>query len=470
MVGSIEESIGDAGFRLKQLSLTNFRCFEQLTIQFHDRLTVLVARNGRGKTAVLDALAIALGPLVGAFDEGEDRTFVAGDIRLVRASPTTNTMEYADGGVSLAADGWLPFDPEIGSDFLQMQRWERHRRGPKTKTTRKESLPLAEYGKFLQGRVRRAAEGIGQPVVLPLVAYYGTGRLWDLHRLPYKSLSRTSRMVGYTRCLESGSDFRLLADWFQYWSRNTIAKHFEIQRTGLVMESIESDNAIAVLQAAVNHCLRDTEWGEISFDFSLDEVVARHPDHGALPVGMLSDGIRSMLALVADLAFRAFKLNPDLGTLAAQRTPGIVLIDEVEMHLHPGWQQTVLSSLQEAFPRVQFVVTTHSPHVLTTVDAHCIRLLHQDHVETVPRQTAGVDSAAVLAEVMGVDPRPEVPIVEQLSAYKALINEGLHDSERAVQLRKELNDHFFGAMHPELLECDRLLRLASLKRSIAGKG
>ncbi len=74
-----------------------------------------------------------------------------------------------------------------------------------------------------------------------------------------------------------------------------------------------------------------------------------------------------MLALVGDIAYRCYKLNAHLGEEAPQRTHGIVMIDEVDMHLHPSWQQTVLTDLCSAFPKLQFIVTTHSPQVLSTV-------------------------------------------------------------------------------------------------------
>lgn len=102
-----------------------------------------------------------------------------------------------------------------------------------------------------------------------------------------------------------------------------------------------------------------------------------HQDAGTMPVAQLSDGVRNMMGLVADIAFRATKLNPHLGLEAARQTAGIVLIDEVDMHLHPSWQQTVLASLQEAFPNIQFIVTTHSPQVLSTVSREHIRVLEQ---------------------------------------------------------------------------------------------
>lgn len=447
---------------ITHLKLRNFRCFAELSISFDERLTVLVANNGQGKTAVLDAVAIALGPYVGAFDDGKDRAFGRDDIRLIRAG-NTNRMELADGGVTLEARGEV--------DQIEVP-WTRQLAGIKSRTTRKDAQILTGFGKRLQSRVRQEADGHTTGTILPLVVCYGTDRLWNLRRLPYKKLPRTSRMVGYTHCLESGSDFHLMADWFRYWSINALNRRITAQQEGAPMLPTEYDDALEAVSKAINLCLKPSGWGDMGFSVEREEIVARHPQFGELPVGMLSDGIRNMLTLVADMAFRAVKLNPNLGPNAATNTDGIVLIDEVDMHLHPEWQQTVLSSLQDAFPKIQFIVTTHSPQVLTTVPAECIRVLQRGFdadtglpattVQMFQTQTQGIASSTALAEVMGTDPIPDMEPTRWLSQYKALIEQGLHESPDALDLRSKLVDHF-GQDHPLLQECDRMIRLQSFR-------
>ena len=453
---------------ISRLKLGNFRCFRELEIDFHDRLTVLVANNGQGKTAILDAIATAFGPFVSAFDEGKDRGLRPDDIHLLRAG-NSNRMELADGGATLEAEGKVDFQPTS---------WKRQFIGPKARTTRKDAQRLTEFGKKLQGQVRREVGDQVAGTCLPLVAYYPTDRLWNVRKHFYKKLSRSSRMVGYTHCLESASDFHLMADWFRYWSINALNQRLKAHQSREAPATLEFENALEVVRTAVNVCLQPSGWGDMDFSVERDEIVARHPRHGELPVGMLSDGIRSVLTLVADIAFRMVKLNPNLGPFAAKSTSGIVLIDEVDMHLHPGWQQTVLASLQEAFPRLQFVVTTHSPQVLSAVPVECIRLVQADEesatglpVSTVHlfhQQTQGVSSNTVLAEVMGTDPVPDIEQSHQLSQYMALIEQTLQDQPDARALRAKLEAHF-GARHPLLLECDRLIRLQSFKAKLADK-
>ena len=149
-----------------------------------------------------------------------------------------------------------------------------------------------------------------------------------------------------------------------------------------------------------------------------------------------------------------------------------MLIDEVDIHLHPAWQQNVLRALREAFPRLQFIVTTHSPQVLTSVDAACIRKIEsgvatEDGLKSaqavkVTEQTKGVASFDVLAEIMGVDPIPDVPEAHWVADYHSLIQQILHMEPKGQQLREKLEAHF-GANHPVLRECDRMIRLQSYK-------
>jgi predicted ATP-binding protein involved in virulence len=141
------------------------------------------------------------------------------------------------------------------------------------------------------------------------------------------------------------------------------------------------------------------------------------------------------------------------------------------MHLHPAWQQTVIPDLLGAFPCIQFIVTTHSPQVITSVPAHCIRVLQtvtdeqgrRVTVSNVDQQTQGVASSQVLAHVMQIDPTPDNEPANKLSEYLALIQQDLHESEAGWVLRKYLDAHF-GTHHPDMLDCERLIRLQAFKR------
>jgi predicted ATP-binding protein involved in virulence len=248
---------------------------------------------------------------------------------------------------------------------------------------------------------------------LPVLAYYGTGRLWQMEKLTQTKLKATSRSIAYTNCLDSGSSYKTFAEWFRYWNIAAFEQSYEAKKKGSLDIASEFDQYIESVNNAVNTCLKPSGWKELTYSAARQELVAVHDDHGELPISILSDGIRNMIGIVADIAFRATKLNPMLGNRAAKESPGIVLIDEVDMHLHPAWQQVVLYTLTEAFPNIQFIVTTHSPQVLSTVRRESIRLLGKDNaghdVAVMPMaESYGEISSDVLESIMHVNPQPPV--------------------------------------------------------------
>jgi predicted ATP-binding protein involved in virulence len=141
--------------------------------------------------------------------------------------------------------------------------------------------------------------------------------------------------------------------------------------------------------------------------------------------------------------------------------------------LHPGWQQHVVGQLREAFPKIQFIVTTHSHQVLSSVFARSIRVLKQQTdsegshfvIEPIQFETRGVASSVVLAHIMAIDEVPDVPESKELSRYRGLIQQGLHESDEGKILAAKLNAHF-GENHPEMRECARIIRLEGVKRKV----
>lgn len=442
--------------RVDRIELENYRCFPKLSVEFHPRLTVLAARNGMGKTAVLDAIAIALGPFVGAFDEGKGRHFEAADARLKRVGGALTEMEplYP---VVLMAEGLIDG---------QRQTWRRRLASSRAHTTYAEAKPLDAFGQSLQQAVRGAAEGRQSSPVLPLVAYYGTGRLWSEMRLTSgkRAAVRTSRTAGYTDSLASASRFRSFVDWFERLSRAEYEERDHPVRLAEIRTHLEA------IRTAVDRVLQPTGWGSIAYKSAEAGIVATHPTLGVLPIDWLSDGIRTMIGLAADIAHRAVRLNAHLGGGSVTLTPGIVLIDEIEMHLHPEWQQVVVEALTNAFPQIQFVLSTHSPQIVSSVHKASVRVLQEKEEDSwtfqePAFQTRGVESSEVLARIMGVDPIPQVPEAALLADYRAAIERGEVETDDARAARTKLAEHF-GSEHPLLRDCDRLIRFHAFKRRV----
>lgn len=422
--------------RLHQITLKNYRCFEQLTVDLHPELTVLIAPNGGGKTSILDSICVLFDTYLGAFPTGVGKGIRISDVRLARAAQPPHFMTPA-------------FPAEVhGRGVLarghETLSWSRAINSAKSGTTIKNAKSLALYGKQLQ----TLAQAPQDQTDWPLLAYYGTGRLWDQKKLTSgKAFSSGffERAAGYIDCLEPASSYKLFVHWFGYAYRAvTQAKirFMEAHPAATPEQIIGLQSAFSPLMKAVsdavNRVLHPTGWGNIWYSETHKDVTASHPQIGTLAVSQLSDGIRNSLALVADIAFRAVQLNPHLGAQAARLAEGIVLVDEVDMHLHPSWQQQILQLLREIFPKLQFIVTTHSPQVLSTIRREHIRVLTDNTAEMPMATTYGQPSGDVMHSVMLVNPQPPIHEAPELDRLTALVDQGLWEQPEALALMAKL--------------------------------
>lgn len=452
--------------KIKNITIKNFRCFEQLEITFHPQMTVLIAANGGGKTSILDAVRIAVWPFVKGFDlgsqTGKSATIQIDDVRLEKQ--INDNMEPKEKTEVNTTGVW--------DDNGQVKTWLQWRDSIKKGTNSKGDASTAEltnqYAKSMQKKVFEGKEQID----LPLIAYLGTGRLWYQSRYSSEAadvvLSKTeySRTSGYLNCLSQGSSLKHFVDWYGWIYRSYREEQIKALEQGYSWGEPGSHflQTIKAIQFAVN-CLieKQTGWKDIAYSSSHEQqIVLTHPQHGTLPLERLSDGLRNMVAMVADLAYRCVKLNPHLGAEATIKTHGIVMIDEVDMFLHPSWQQSVLGSLQEAFPKIQFIVTTHSPQVLSTVPKECIRVLGTNaegkNIAATPLAASyGEPSNDVLQAIMQVDPQPPVPEKRLLDELTSLVDQGEYQSSRATELLANLKQKLSN-QHPQILKIERSIR------------
>lgn len=222
---------------------------------------------------------------------------------------------------------------------------------------------------------------------------------------------------------------------------------------------------LRVIREAVKFVLSEVGWVDIQYSIEEKSITLGHGKYGHLTVNQLSDGIQAVFALVADLAYRCYLLNNHLGDEAIKQTPGIILIDEVDMHLHPKWQQTILTQLRTAFPKIQFIVTTHSPQVLSTVAAENIRLIEQDEngdyrITTPEFSPLAHESGTALAQIMDTQREPPLPIQDDIRRYEQLVRAGEEESSEAQNLRQQLEEKGY-QFHPSDLDTWRFL--ATLK-------
>ncbi|MCY2968676.1 MAG: AAA family ATPase [Planctomycetota bacterium] len=349
--------------RIDRLELQNFK---RATFEFPrpadaspgvGSFHVLVGENGTGKTTILDALAVALGVWLewkpDSLLANSHRRLKKEDKRLIGTPQGDRTQfQRVQETMSVRATGAI-------LDRAQFS-WGQELAVAKTKvsnTASKEALAL----------IRSAYERVGQgeQVLLPVICYYGAGRAWLAHNERNKAKAKSNvpanRWEAFYDCLNERIRIADLAHWF-------LGEHIAMgNRNGRPRPGFE------VVRRAVLACVPGADG--IWYDSDSQEI-ALSIDGNPQPFGNLSAGQRVMLALVADLAIKIvtqnnFLVPPDelgpedepLPRVLAQ-TPGVVLIDELDVHLHPKWQRRVAGDLKRVFPRVQFLATTHSPQVI----------------------------------------------------------------------------------------------------------
>ena len=476
--------------RLEKLWLENFRCYQELELDLHPNITMLIANNGEGKTAILDAVRIALWPYISQFDLAKPsypytdpaNSITIDDVRTAKVIGHGMTRPGVQDEMVRSFPSSVTAKGRCQDENITWQRYRSDESPQSRIRSDAETNRLRVLGKQRQESVRNLKQ---PPVNLPVFAYYGTGRLWDEIRLKKDKKKKTStrektdaqiRTFAYRDCLDPASSYRQFEDWF-----TTIylkLREYQIQQSeqGRIV-AIDAEPALAypikVVQNAVNEVLNPVGWHTLEYSLTIDRaLILKHADHGTLKIAQLSDGIKNIVAMVADIAYRCVLLNDHLGENAAKQSTGVVMVDEIDMHLHPKWQQTVVGALRKAFPKIQFIATTHSPQVLSTLNAESIRVIShhfdadsmdwQSSAHPPYTQSRGVASADVMAELQAVDPVPDVEEAQWLTQYQALIIENQHETKDGAILKGKILDHF-GEDHHEWLECERLIRLQAMK-------
>ena len=350
--------------RIDRLRIRNFKRFSDHKLDLHPRFTLLVGDNGAGKTTVLDALAIAAGIwLVKPPDSmlaNSGRNILRSEIRLGVRQDGDRSRFVECKPVSITARG------EIAGRELE---WCRQIRRHGSRTTNSDA---AEALRVVGNHYSR--DDAGEKVASPVIVYYGAGRAWIPSRsreaATLKVRGPVRRWEAFYDCFQERIRSGDLRIWFQ---REAIAA---ANRGGRWRPGYE------VVRRAVVRCIPEAD--DLWYDGDRQEIVLSIAGQ-AQPFSNLSAGQRMMAALVADVATKAVIQNSHLitedgeddpdGPAVLQHTPGMVLVDEIDVHLHPKWQRRVVRDLKETFPKIQFVCTSHSPFIIQSLEAGELRTL-----------------------------------------------------------------------------------------------
>ena len=245
------------------------------------------------------------------------------------------------------------------------------------------------------------------------------------------------------------------------WFRNMTISKYQRQE-----ENLGSIPELDAVYAAMESCLqRLSEYSDIKvrYNMNTNELDVYYSNTNGermrIPLNQLSDGYKGMISLAADIAYRMAALNPQLGIQVLEKSGGLVLIDEIDLHLHPAWQQRVLDNLTEIFPRVQFIVSTHAPAVIHSVRTENLRILNGNQVNQVYGQVYGKDIQSVLNEIMEARERPE-KITRLFDTFYQLLEENKLDAaEKVLDELDKLREYH----DPEVAGCRVKLKLEKIR-------
>lgn len=431
--------------KLKKLTLTNFRCYENFEIEFNEKLNVIVAENGAGKTTILDAIAIAYGAMLTRFPKVKGKTFETNDLKFDTNNKATPYMR-------------------IEAQSYSHLSWDRTQARNKTKQT-KELIPKAkglnQLHHYIDSIIDKEYESTKINYTIPLVMYYGTNRVVLKSPMRKRNFQQEfSRYEALTNSLEANSNFTRLFQWFDAMQNTENRKIVEYKDFGYKLAELDAvRNAIT----SVISDMKNPRIEESPLRFLIDRNV--NGKNIFFRIDQLSDGYKTVLAMVMDISARMAEANPHLAN--SNESEALIMIDEIDLHLHPRWQQKIVMDLQKTFPNAQFILTTHSPQVLTTVEAQYIQALVLEENKTKIQLfnfSLGAKSHELLNTILGVDERPQnIEIVKILNRYIELVDDDLYHEEEAIKLRNEL-DIWGAGKEKELLRADMSIRAKEYRR------
>ncbi|MDQ7073624.1 MAG: AAA family ATPase [Gammaproteobacteria bacterium] len=422
--------------KIKKLKIQGFRGATSLNLVFHERLNVLVGVNGSGKSSVLDATALLLSWMTNRIKGKAGNRIENDDIQ--------NGASYVD----------LQLIAQIrGHDFSwsRVQVREGHSRQKRISNLKE----MTEVVKQIQEEISTNREQVN----LPLMAYYPVNRAVLDIPLRIRAKHRFGLLAAYDDALAGGASFRQFFEWFR--EREDLENELRRDQESICSdpEAVFPDRQLETVRRAITGLM--PEFCNLTVRRSPLRMEVEKKGK-RLSLSQLSDGEKCLMAMVGDLARRMAIANP------AREKPlegeGVVLIDEIDLHLHPKWQRMIMPRLLKVFPNCQFIVSTHSPHVVTAVYPESLFLLSQSEQGLVAEKAGesyGKTVERVLEDLMGlVTTRPD-EVEEQLQRLFEMVDTECFSEARVLisELISEIGTD------PELVKAEMLMR----RKEIIGK-
>lgn len=419
--------------KIKRLEINCFRGIKNLTIDFvTTEPTVFIGINGVGKSSILDCIAILLSWLLARI-KYEPRVII---------STRYNETEPSKGKYFSKNDIKNGYEETDCTIIFSIDGKDISLIGKNNNRDQDFSLNIPSIVDDIRTKLKDNSQ-----LDIPLIVYYPVNRSVLNVPLRIDKNYASQQVDAYKQALDG---IQINFDSFFKWFRVIEETENEERRDDIAYRDRQ-------LQA-----VREAIYSILGNDFD-DIRVRRKPylrmtikkQDQELDIQQLSDGEKSLLALVGDLARRLAIANPSLGDPLTASS--VVLIDEIEQHLHPAWQREVIPKLTKTFPNCQFIITTHSPQVVSQIKPNSVYILEKIDDNVVlknPSSSFGRDSNRILEDLMKVPERPQ-EIKEKLMELFRLIDSG--NLEEARKLRLEIAEEI-GTDEPEFVRADILMR------------
>jgi len=431
--------------KITKINLSNFRGVESLSLELHGKLNVLFGMNGTGKSTILDAIAIMLSWTVNRIKHSNSsgKPIVETDIK---------NRQYTS-SIDL-----ICFDNKQGVSWKLIKT----KKGIRVSEERSDFTHLNEYIKQIQNEITTEKENIN----LPLFVYYPDNRAVVDIPLRIKTKHKFDLLAAYEDALTSGASFRTFFEWFR--EREDLENENRKYIDALIKpedyltkpeDYVFPDPQLEAVRQALQEFL--PEFKNINVRRSpLRMEVTKNGD--ILRIDQLSAGEKCFIAMIGDLARRLAIANPKRDN--PLEGEGIVLIDEIELHLHPKWQRMIASKLLEIFPNCQFIISTHSPNVITHVKPESLYLLEQFQGKinvSKPQESYGKTVERILEDLMGLTTtRPDEVNVKLREIYDKIQQGNLDEAKQMIDSMRKII-----AEDPELVKAEVLIK----RKKIIGK-
>lgn len=384
-------------FGIKRIEITNFRSIRHLEIDCSMGINCFIGNNGAGKSSVLDALRILLSWFVARVRaaNGKGLSIVDGDI--------TNGQSYC----------------LLSLTLINGVRWQLYRQRTRSRVAPQAKTELAEMTQFASSLLQ---ETDNDKLTLPTALSYGVNRAVLDVPLRLNRHNRLTAIDAYDTALDDGANYRSFFEWFR--EREDIENEY-LLKNQYSKGTYKYDIQLQAVRMALNNVLH--EYGGLKVQRSPRALVLTK-NGKKMDFRQLSDGEKCYITLVGDVARKLAMTHP--ASSNPLQEAGVVLIDEVDLHLHPTWQSTVMANLRTCFPKCQFFIATHSPFVISNLkDEDSLRVMMPDKDWEVSDRVYGMTSEQILKSYFMMASLRNPEVHEHLAQAWKLLRDDNAESE-----------------------------------------